>query len=389
MKIVITAAKRTAIGSFMGSLKNVSAVELGVTTTRAVIAGLEPNDIADVVIGNVLQAGQGMNPARQIALKAGLPHRVAGQTINRVCGSGMQSVISAIQALRSGDGELYLTGGIESMSRAPFLIHGMRAGHRYGGSDLVDSIQKDGLTDAFGDEAMGVTAENVAAKWKISRIDQDAYAVESHRRAAAAWASGTFHDEIIPVEIAGRKGTTIFSQDEHLRPDTSTEVLAKLSPAFKPGGTVTAGNSSGINDGAAMLTLATEDYASSRGLAPIAEIVSYALVGVDPSEMGIGPSSAVPLALSRAGLKIDDIDLFELNEAFAATSLAVMRDLKLSPEKVNVGGGAIALGHPIGASGARVLVTLIHALRRAGKKLGVASLCIGGGMGIAVIVKAR
>jgi acetyl-CoA C-acetyltransferase len=392
-KILITAAKRSAIGTFMGSLKDVSAVDLGVTTTRAILSGVESKngadlkDIADVIVGNVLQAGQGMNPARQIAIKSGLPQHVAGQTINRVCGSGMQAVITAVQALKCGDGELYLAGGIESMSRAPFLIHGMRAGHRYGSSELIDSIQKDGLTDVFGGEAMGMTAENVAAQWNISRGEQDAYAVESHRRAAASIAANAFQDEIVPVEIPGRKGVIVFAQDEHLRPDTTTDVLAKLKPAFKADGTVTAGNASGINDGAAMLMLATEDYAHSHGIAPIAEIMSYATIGVDPATMGIGPSSAVPLALQRAKLAVNDIDLFELNEAFAATSLAVMQDLKLDPTKVNIGGGAIALGHPIGASGARVLVTLIHALRRTGGKFGVASLCIGGGMGIAVVIK--
>jgi acetyl-CoA C-acetyltransferase len=386
-RIVITAAKRTAIGSFMGSLKDVSAVELGVTAARAVLPGVNPKDIADVIVGNVLQAGQGMNPARQIAIQSGLPQHVAGQTINRVCGSGMQAVITAVQALRCGDGELYLAGGIENMSRAPFLLHGMRAGHRYGSSELIDSIQKDGLTDVFGGEAMGMTAENVAAQWGIQRAEQDAYAAESHRRAAAAIAANAFLDEIVPVEIPGRKGVTVFAQDEHLRPDTTTDVLAKLRPAFRLDGTVTAGNSSGINDGAAMLMLATEDYAHAHSIAPLAEILSYAAIGVDPATMGIGPSSAVPLALQRAGLQLEDIDLFELNEAFAATSIAVMRDLKLTPDKVNIGGGAIALGHPIGASGARVLVTLVHALRHAGKELGVASLCIGGGMGIAVVIK--
>ena len=387
--IVITAAKRTAIGAFMGSLKDVSAVDLGVAAISPILAGLVLEDIADVIVGNVLQAGQGMNPARQVALKAGLPVKTPGQTINRVCGSGLQAVVNAIQGLKSGDGRLYIAGGIESMSRAPFLLPQARGGNRFGHAEMMDSILSEGLTDPQLNYAMGITAENVAARWNITREQQDCFSFESQRRAAAAKTEGAFAEELIPVNVPGRKGVTVFLQDEHARAETTLEGLAKLRPAFKPdGGTVTAGNSSGLNDGAAMLAVTTEDYAREHGLPILARILSYATVGVEPELMGIGPASAVPAALSRAGLSLSDIDLFELNEAFAAQSIAVIRDLQLDASKVNVTGGAIALGHPIGASGARVLVTLIHALRRKRKALGVASLCIGGGMGIAMVLSA-
>ena len=387
--IVITAAKRTAIGAFMGSLKDVSAVDLGVAAIRPILTGLVLEDVADVIVGNVLQAGQGMNPARQVALKAGLPVKTPGQTINRVCGSGLQAVVNAIQGLKSEDGKLYIAGGIESMSRAPFLLPQARAGNRFGHADMVDSILSEGLTDPQLMYSMGITAENVAEQWNITREQQDCFSFESQRRAAAAIADGAFAEELIPVNVPGRKGVTLFSQDEHVRADTTLEGLAKLRPAFKPdGGTVTAGNSSGLNDGAAMLTVTTEDYATEHGLPILARILSYATVGVEPHLMGIGPASAVPVALTRAGLSLSDIDLFELNEAFSAQSIAVIRELQLDASKVNITGGAIALGHPIGASGARVLVTLIHALRRKGKAHGVASLCIGGGMGIAMVLSA-
>ena len=387
--IVITAAKRTAIGAFMGSLKDVSAVDLGVAAISPILAGLVLEDIADVIIGNVLQAGQGMNPARQVALKAGLPVKTPGQTVNRVCGSGLQAVVNAIQGLKSGDGRLYIAGGIESMSRAPFLLPQARGGNRFGHAEMVDSILSEGLTDPQLIYAMGITAENVAARWNVTREQQDCFSFESQRRAAAAKTEGAFSEELTPVNVPGRKGVTVFLQDEHARADTTLEGLAKLRPAFKPdGGTVTAGNSSGLNDGAAMLAVTTEDYAKDHGLPILARILGYATVGVEPELMGIGPASAVPAALSRAGLNLSDIDLFELNEAFAAQSIAVIRELQLDASKVNVTGGAIALGHPIGASGARVLVTLIHALRRKRKELGVASLCIGGGMGIAMVLSA-
>jgi acetyl-CoA C-acetyltransferase len=385
--IVITAAKRTAIGAFMGSLKEVSAVDLGLAALAPILRDIPTDDIADVIVGNVLQAGQGMNPARQLALKAGLPLKTPGQTINRVCGSGLQAVVSAVQGLKSGDGKLYIAGGIENMSRAPYLLPQARAGSRFGHGEMVDSILSEGLTDAKLSYAMGVTAENIATRWNITRGDQDAFSLESQRRAAAAKTSGAFTEEIVPVNVPSRKGVVIFADDEHVRADTSAEALAKLRPAFKPdGGTVTAGNSSGLNDGAAMLTVTTEDYADAHGLPIMARILGYAAIGVEPEVMGIGPAAAVPVALSRAGLSLSDIDLFELNEAFAAQAIAVVRELGVDASKVNINGGAIALGHPIGASGARVLVTLIHALRRNGKKHGVASLCIGGGMGIALVV---
>ncbi len=387
MKTVIVRARRTAVGSFLGAFKDVPAVELATVVAREILAGLVQEDVADVVLGNVLQAGQGMNPARQVALASGLPIAAPGQTVNRVCGSGMQAIISAVQAMQAGDGELYLAGGSENMSRAPFLVEGMRSGHKLGNTTLIDSMVLDGLTDPTHKYHMGITAENVAARFNLTREEQDAFALETHRRAAAAQASGYFDAEIVPVTVPSRKGPIVVSKDESVRADTSMEALAKLKPAFLPGGTVTAGNASGLNDGAALLALCTESYAQTHGLEPLAEIAAYATVGVDPALMGLGPSSAVPKALQRAGLDIGSIDLFELNEAFASQSMAVIRELKLAPEKVNISGGAIALGHPIGASGARVVVTLLHALRKRGKRYGVASLCIGGGMGIAMVLK--
>ncbi len=388
MKVLIVAAKRTAIGSFLGAFKDVSAVALGAAVASGIVQALDPNDIADVVVGNVLQAGQGMNPARQIALSSGLPISVPGQTVNRVCASGMQAVVSAVQALRSGDGQLYLAGGVENMSRSPYLLSELRSGNKLGNVALIDSMVHDGLTDPTHRYHMGITAENVAAKYGIRREEQDAFALESHRRAAAAQDSGSFDKEVVAVSVPGRKGAVVVDKDEAVRRDTSMEILSKLKPAFKSDGSVTAGNASGLNDGAAMLALCTEDYAQAHGLPALAEVVSYATVGVDPALMGIGPAFAVPAALRRAGLSISDIDLFELNEAFAAQSIAVCRDLDLSEEKVNLSGGAVALGHPIGCSGARVLVSLIHGLHARGKELGVASLCVGGGMGIAMVVRA-
>ncbi len=385
---LILSARRTPIGSFMGSLKDTPAVDLGVAATRPLLESLNPDDIADVIVGNVLQAGQGMNPARQIAVKAGLPHHVPGQTVNRVCGSGLQALVSAVQGLRAGDGHLYLAGGTENMSRAPFLLPGARAGYRLGNAEMLDSLQFDGLRDAFDGEAMGITAERIAAQWGLTREEQDAFAAESQRRAVAAQESGAFMDEVVPVEVRVKRDTVLFDRDEYVRPGTTVETLAKLKPAFQKDGTVTAGNASGINDGAAMLAVASDDYVQGQGLTPIAEVMAYAAVGVDPAIMGIGPAYAVPPALKKAGLSASDIHLWELNEAFAAQSLAVVHELKIDPARVNVTGGAIALGHPIGASGARVLVTLVHALRRSGQELGVASLCIGGGMGIAVVVRA-
>jgi acetyl-CoA C-acetyltransferase len=386
---VITAAKRTAIGGFQGTLKDTSAVDLGVVATKAVLPGLPVEDISDVIVGNVLQAGNGMNPARQIALKSGLPDHVTAQTINRVCGSGLQAVVTALQGLQCGDGQLYLAGGTESMSSAPHFLSQARAGYRYGSGELTDSILSEGLTDPSLGYAMGLTAENVAEQFGITRQEQDAFAFESQTRAAKAISAGFFDAEIVPVPIKTKKGIVEFATDEHPRPDSSLDALARLKPAFKPNGTVTAGNASGLNDGAAMLAVATEKYAVDHGLPVLARVISYGVTGVAPAVMGLGPTAAVPIALQKAGLTLDQIDLFELNEAFAAQSIAVVRKLDLDPVKVNVSGGAIALGHPIGASGARVLVTLIHSLRRLGKRYGVASLCIGGGMGIAIVLSAE
>ncbi|WP_291423666.1 acetyl-CoA C-acetyltransferase [Deinococcus sp.] len=387
-KIVIVAAKRTPIGSFMGGLKDVTAAQLGVAAAQEMLQGIRGEEVADVIVGNVLQAGQGMNVARQVGRGAGLPDQVPGLTVNRMCGSGLQAVISAVQGLRAGDGQLYLAGGTESMSRAPYLLPKAREGYRLGHGEVLDSLLVDGLTDVFGQYHMGITAENIAAQWNLTREMQDAFALESQNRAAAAQAGGFYQDELVSVEVPSRKGPVQFEHDEYPRP-TTAEALAKLKPAFKKDGTVTAGNASGINDGAAMLLVATEEYAQANGLPVLAEIAGYANIGVDPSIMGIGPAKAVPLALDKAGMKISDVDLFELNEAFAAQSLAVVHDLKADPERVNITGGAISLGHPIGASGARVLVTLIHQLRRTRKETGVASLCIGGGMGIAMVIRAR
>jgi acetyl-CoA C-acetyltransferase len=387
VKIVITAARRSAIGSFLGAFADVSAVSLGTTVAQEVLQGVKLTDVADVLIGNVLQAGLGMNPARQIALGSGLPTSVPGQTINRVCGSGMQSVMSAVQAIRAGDGSLYLAGGVESMSRAPFLVQHMRRGQKLGDVAMIDSMVNDGLTDPTHQYHMGITAENVAAKFHISRSDQDTFAFGSHQRATIAQDSGAFDAEIVPVTEQSRKGPVVTARDEGVRSDSNLEALGRLKAAFKSDGTVTAGNSSSLNDGAAMLLICDVSYAQAHGLQPLAEIVSYACTGVDPALMGLGPTAAVPRALERAGLSIEDIDLFELNEAFAAQSLAVCRDLRISDAKVNVFGGAIALGHPIGASGARVLVPLAHALRSRQQTHGVASLCIGGGMGIAMVLR--
>ena len=396
-KIVIVAAKRTPIGSFMGSLKDVSAADLGVVAASAALSGVGDTvkaDLAEVMVGCVLQAGQGMNVARQIGRGAGVPDSVPAMTVNRMCGSGLQAVVSAIQGLKAGDGQVYLAGGTESMSRAPYLLPRAREGYRLGHGELLDSILTDGLTDVFHRYHMGMTAENLAEKYDISREEQDAFALESQNRAAAALSGDFFRDELVSVEVPGRKGPTVFSADEYPRA-TTAEALAKLKPAFKKdGGTVTAGNASGLNDGAAMLLIATEEYAQANGLPILAEVRGYANVGVSPDIMGIGPAYAVPLALKKAGMAVRDVNLFELNEAFAAQSLAVLRDLKsqgadVDPTKVNITGGAIALGHPIGASGARVLTTLIHQLRRTGQETGVASLCIGGGMGIAMVIQAR
>ena len=389
-EVVILSACRTPIGAFGGSLKDVSAVDLGATVIREAIAraGVPPADIGDAVIGCVLQAGAGMNVARQAGLKAGLPVEVPGQTVNRVCGSGMQAVVHAVEAIRVGYVDAMIAGGTESMSNAPYLLTGARWGYRMGNGEAIDSMLHEGLTCAIGLTHMGITAEEVAARYKVSRADQDAFAAESQARAVRAIAEGRFKDEIVPVRVPQRKGDpVVVDTDEYPRAGTTVVTLSALKPAFKKDGTVTAGNASGINDGAAALVVTTARKAEQLGKKPLARILAYVSTGVDPKVMGIGPVPAVRKVLDRAGLKVGDIDLFELNEAFAAQSVAVARELGLDPAKVNVNGGAIALGHPIGASGARVLTTLVYALRARKLRYGVASLCIGGGMGIAMAIE--
>jgi len=389
---VILSACRTPIGAFGGALKDLSAVDLGTVAIRDAVAraGIKPADVGDVVMGCVLQAGNGMNVARQAAIKAGLPIEVPAETVNRVCGSGMQAVVHAVEALRVGYIDIVVAGGTESMSNAPYLLKGARWGYRMGHAEAIDSMLYEGLTCAMSACHMGITAEEVAACHSVSRADQDAFAAESQRRAVQAISDGRFRDEIVPVPVPQRKGEPIaVDTDEYPRPDTTAGKLAGLKPAFRKDGSVTAGNSSGINDGASALVVTTGRKARQLGRKPLARVLAYALAGVDPKVMGMGPVPAVRKAVERAGLTLDAIDLFELNEAFAAQSLAVMRELGIDSARVNVNGGAIALGHPIGASGARVLTTLVHALRAQGKKYGVASLCIGGGMGIAMAVEAQ
>ena len=388
---VILSACRTPIGSFGGALKDVSAADLGAVVIREAIAraGVANADVGDVVLGCVLQAGAGMNVARQAALKAGLPNEIPGETVNRVCGSGLQAVVHAVEAIRVGYVDTVVAGGTESMSSAPYLLKGARWGYRMGNAEAIDSMISDGLTCAIASCHMGITAEEVASRFNVSREDQDAFAAESQRRAVAAIEGGAFRDEIVPVLMPQRKGDPIvFSVDEYPRAGSTVQKLAGLKPAFQKEGTVTAGNASGINDGAAALVVVTGDKARNAGTKPLARILAYASTGVDPKIMGIGPIPAVRKVLDRAGLQLGDIDLFELNEAFAAQSVAVVRELQIDPARVNVNGGAIALGHPIGASGARVLTTLLYALRARKLRYGVASLCIGGGMGIAMAVEA-
>ncbi|HKB13590.1 MAG TPA: acetyl-CoA C-acetyltransferase [Vicinamibacterales bacterium] len=387
---VILSACRTPIGAFGGVFKDLSAVDLGAVVIREAIgrAGVKAAEIGDVVMGCVLQAGAGMNVARQAAIKAGVPVEVPGETVNRVCGSGMQAVVHAVEAIRVGYVDTVLAGGTESMSNAPYLLPGARWGYRMGSAEAVDSMLLEGLTCAMSQCHMGMTAEEVATRFDVTRADQDAFAVQSQERAAQAIAEQRFKDEIVPVAVPQKKGNAVIvDTDEYPRAGTTVEKLSALKPAFKKEGTVTAGNASGINDGAAALVVTTLKRAQQIGRAPLARIMSYASIGVEPMVMGMGPVPAVRKALERAGLKLEDIDLFELNEAFAAQSLGVVRELGIDPAIVNVHGGAIALGHPIGASGARVLTTLAYALRARRKKYGVASLCIGGGMGIAMAIQ--
>jgi acetyl-CoA C-acetyltransferase len=390
-EVVILSACRTPIGTFGGVFKDLSAVDLGAVVIRDAIAraSVKPADVGDVVMGCVLQAGAGMNVARQAALKAGLPVDVPGETVNRVCGSGLQAVVHAVEAVRAGYVDTVVAGGTESMSNAPYLLKGARWGYRMGHAEALDSMLLEGLTCAMLSCHMGITAEEVAGRYQVSRADQDAFAAESQLRAVRAIGEGRFKAEIVPVAVPQRKGEpALVDTDEYPRAGTTAGTLAALKPAFSKDGSVTAGNASGINDGASALVITTLKKAVSVGTKPLARILSYACGGVDPKIMGMGPVPAVRKALERAGLTTGDIDLFELNEAFAAQSLAVSRELGLDPSKVNVNGGAIALGHPIGASGARVLTTLVHALRARKLRRGLASLCIGGGMGIAMAVEA-
>ncbi|UUW73553.1 acetyl-CoA C-acetyltransferase [Pseudomonas oryzihabitans] len=390
--VVIVAATRTAVGSFQGSLANVPAVELGATVIRALLeqTGVAPAAVDEVILGQVLTAGAGQNPARQAAVRAGLPHEVPALTLNKVCGSGLKAVQLAVQAIRCGDAEIVVAGGMENMSLAPYVLPKVRTGLRLGHAELVDTMISDGLWDAFNDYHMGQTAENLVQKYGISREAQDAFAARSQQRAAAAVESGRFREEITPVTIPQRKGEPLlFDTDEGIRADTTAEGLARLRPAFTKDGSVTAGNASSLNDGAAAVLVMSAAKAAALGLTPLAHIAAYASAGVDPAIMGIGPVSATRKTLEKAGWRLADLDLIEANEAFAAQALAVGQELGWDNERVNVNGGAIALGHPIGASGCRVLVTLLHELRRRDGRRGLATLCIGGGQGVALAVERR
>ncbi|MEX5688091.1 acetyl-CoA C-acetyltransferase [Pseudomonas silesiensis] len=389
-EVVIVAATRTAIGSFQGSLSAIPATELGAAVIRRLLeqTGVEAAQIDEVILGQVLTAGSGQNPARQSAIKAGLPHTVPALTLNKVCGSGLKAVQLAVQAIRCGDAELVIAGGQENMSLAPYVLPKARTGLRLGHAQLQDSVIQDGLWDAFNDYHMGITAENLASKYELSREDQDAFAAASQQKASAAIEGGYFKAEITPILIPQRKGDPlVFDTDEQPRPGSTLQALGNLKPAFQKTGTVTAGNASTLNDGAAVLMLASAAKAQALGLPVLARIKAYASAGVDPSIMGIGPVPATRLALTKAGWSLDDLDLIEANEAFAAQSLAVGKELGWDMDKVNVNGGAIALGHPIGASGARILVSLVHELIRRDGKKGLATLCIGGGQGVSLAIE--
>ncbi len=391
-EVVIVSAVRTPIGSFGGSLSKLSAVDLGVIAAKEAIkrANINPNEINEVLIGNVLGSGLGQNISRQISVKVGIPVEVPSMTLNKLCGSGLRAISLAAQEIILGDADVILCGGTESMSNAPYIIKTARFGQRMGDGKLIDSLIEDGLTDAFNKYHMGITAENIAEQWGITREEQDKFAVKSQNKAEEAQKSGKFNEEIVRVEIPQRKGEDIiFDKDEYIKENVNIEKLRKLKPAFKKDGTVTAGNASGINDGAAMVIVMSKEKADSLGLEPLATIRAYGSAGVDPSIMGYGPVPATKNALKRAGWTVQDLDLIEANEAFAAQSMAVVRDLELDETKVNVNGGAIALGHPIGASGARILVTLLYEMKRRDAKKGLATLCIGGGMGTALLVERK
>ncbi len=388
--VVIVAAARTAIGKFAGSLAGIPASDLGATVIRHLLAttGVAPEQVDEVILGQVLTAGVGQNPARQAAIKAGLPVQVPAMTINKVCGSGLKSLHLAAQAIRCGDAEVIIAGGQENMSRSPHVLNGSRDGQRMGNWEMVDTMVNDGLWDAFNDYHMGCTAENIVEKWGITREEQDEFAAASQQKAEAAQKSGRFDDEIVPVEIPQRKGDPlIFKTDEFPRHGTTADQLAKLRPAFNKTGSVTAGNASGINDGAAAVLLMSAAKAEALGLKPLARIAAYASAGVDPAIMGTGPIPSSQRALDKAGWKVEELDLIEANEAFAAQAISVNREMGWDTAKVNVNGGAIAIGHPIGASGARILVTLVHEMIKRDARKGIATLCIGGGQGVALAIE--
>jgi acetyl-CoA C-acetyltransferase len=387
--VVIVAALRSGVGKFNGAIGKVPAAELGAQIIKALLARtkVDPEQISEVIMGQVLTAGVGQNPARQALIRAGLPDRIPGMTINKVCGSGLKATHLAAQAIKCGDADIIIAGGQESMSSAPHVLQGSRDGFRMGDAKLTDSMIHDGLWDIYNDYHMGVTAENVAKKYEISRRDQDEFAAASQQKAEAAQQSGRFKGEIVPIEIVSRKGTITFETDEYIRHGTSAAVLAELKPAFSKDGTVTAGNASGINDGAAAVMMMSARKADELGLEPLARVRAYSSAGVDPKIMGMGPVPASRLCLQKAGWTHQDLDLMEINEAFAAQAIAVNRQMGWDTSKINVNGGAIAIGHPIGASGARILVTLLHEMVRRDAKKGLASLCIGGGMGVALAVE--
>jgi len=387
--VVIVAAGRTAIGKFGGTLAKIPATELGAQVIKQLLAktGIDPASVSEVIMGQVLTAGAGQNPARQAVIKAGLPDSVPASTLNVVCGSGLRATHLAAQAIMCGDAEIVIAGGQENMSASPHVLNGSRDGFRMGDAKLTDTMIVDGLWDVYNQYHMGVTAENVARKYEISRAEQDEFALQSQLKAEAAQKDGKFKDEILPIEIASKKGTTVFDSDEYPKHGATLEGLASLRPAFNKEGSVTAGNASGLNDGAAAVIMMSASKAKELGLTPMARIKSYALSGLDPSIMGMGPVPAARLALQKAGWTHEDVDLMEINEAFAAQAVAVNKQMGWDTAKINVNGGAIALGHPIGASGARVLVTLLHEMVRRDAKKGLASLCIGGGMGVALTVE--
>jgi acetyl-CoA C-acetyltransferase len=388
-EVVIAGAVRTPIGTLGGSFAETPATELGAVVLREALsrAGVAPDQVDEVIMGNVLSAGLGMNPARQAAIAAGIPDNVPATAINKVCGSGLKAVALATQAIILGDADIVLAGGMEGMSSSPYLLPKARYGYKMGHGEVIDHMIKDGLWCALTDCHMGNTAENIALEREISRGDQDEFSVQSQQKAAAAWDNGRFADEIVPVEVKQRKGTVTVDKDEHFRPDTTMEGLSKLRPAFAGDGSVTAGNASGINDGAAAVVVMSRKRAEELGVKPMGSVRAYASAGVPPRIMGIGPVPATQKVLAKSGLSLDEIDLIEANEAFAAQSLAVGRELGWDWERVNVNGGAIALGHPIGASGTRILVTLLHEMKRRDAKRGLATLCIGGGQGIAMVVE--